>query len=137
MSILKRKISDFPLIPGVEREVEIYGAIIMDSPSSQFVRINYIVNHTAGGKSIYIPYIKDWELSNSDLVTRRDENFEPIVPEVPEEGSLFSGEPEQETKVPAFDYLKEVIASSTTPLMTLLENYIDLQDSKGFFNEGY
>lgn len=81
---------------------------------------------------------KPWQVTNDTKMFVRDENFEytlnpDFIEELDEEENVIN-EDDRYLKLPAFDYMKEVLLNTTAPLKDILESYIDEEARDGRFN---
>ncbi len=133
MAIHIQKISNHPLLPNVERDVEIQTVIINDNGKA--LDIYYIIKSELNGLDIsntFNPSFPVWTISNSQRIMVRDEKtFKPIPN--PEYSPEIKGSEEFMMDF-AYDYITYLMFVKRVDLITLLTSYIQERDEDGEFN---
>lgn len=126
--LLKKQISNLKTegFTDVERFVNVT-SVHLDGGEFQQIIMDYFISYEKDGvdvshlfrsKSSY-----NWVINNEEKITKRDENFQPILDE---EGNAVL--------VPAFDYIISVFDSLQAIPYAVLGNYIDVNDADGKFD---
>jgi hypothetical protein len=137
--MIKQKISDHPVLMGIERIVEIVGFML--NSDLKIIDFFYRINYEKEGQDmsdLISPRVPDWRMDNSINILARDQNFNPIenpdfIEEKDEEGNVMNEE-NRFIKIPAFDYTSGLMLESTAQLRVIMSLYITERDNDGLFN---
>ena len=125
----KTEIGTHPILEDVQRAVRIM-RFNMDG-YSEFMEFNYEIDLTKTETLVLTQKeVKPWVISNSNTMFIRDEEFNKIPnPDYDEELGN-----EQYLKMPAFDYVWDLMMVKNIPLANLMTMYILEEAEDGFFD---
>jgi hypothetical protein len=137
--MIKQKISDHPVLTGIERTVEVVGFTL--NSDLKIIDFFYRINYEKEGQDmsdLISPRVPDWRMDNSINILVRDQNFNPVpnpdyIEEKDELGNVINGE-NRFIKMPAFDYTSGLMLESTAQLRVIMSLYITERDNDGLFN---
>lgn len=123
--LLKQKISNLKTegFTDVERTLNVTQTHI-DGDTYQQYFMNYFIKYERNGEDVSYMFRNkssyEWVINNSQLIAKRDENFEPILDE---EGN--------EIMLPAFTYMNSIFEALDAIPYQVLRNYILNLDKDG------
>lgn len=123
--LLKQQISNLKEVgfEDIERTVNVMQAHIDGGNYNQFY-INYFMSYTRDGVDVSHLFKNqtsyDWYINNSEMIQKRDENFEPVLNA---DGNFIL--------LPAFDYIMDVFDSLNAISYDVLKAYIVENDNDG------
>ena len=123
--LLKQKISNLKTegFTDVERTLNVTQTHI-DGDTYQQYFMNYFIKYERNGEDVSYMFRNkssyEWVINNSQLIAKRDENFEPILDE---EGN--------EIMLPAFTYMNSIFEALDAIPYQVLRNYILYLDKDG------